>query len=227
MTDEMPGREVFAVKDCALAAIATGRRAQDLAEFSNALQVVHPGSIYYHFWGGLLRPRFDDREYNNDFAIWVRHPQGLHDETLAERLSVVDPTDFPAMEELRTELVELVEERLYESERLRLTNADMPFNFIRSQIVVFNTGKVLEEPSMLAAALPAMSLGSVFYHVIDARRRTEDGVDDFRAWLGGLGDGYAELCNEIANIDPYFMSLSEMRRQLAAIFSRYFEGGVK
>ena len=60
----------FAIKDCALAHIATGRRAQTLRELRDILRDVHPGCIYHHFWGTLLRPQFSDREYNNDFAAW-------------------------------------------------------------------------------------------------------------------------------------------------------------
>jgi hypothetical protein len=66
----------FAIKDCDLIAIATGMRAQNLRELRDRLTVVHPGCIYYHFWGGLLRPKFTDPEYNNDFAAWVFY--GLH-----------------------------------------------------------------------------------------------------------------------------------------------------
>src|SRR5687767_14391939 len=40
--------EPFVVKDCTLVAIATGRRAQNLRELRDQLQIVHPGSIYYH-----------------------------------------------------------------------------------------------------------------------------------------------------------------------------------
>jgi len=223
MPEDVSERVGFGVKDCALAGIATGMRARDLSDFSLCLQNVHPGSIYYHFWGGLLRPRFDDREYNNDFAVWVRSPQGLHDEVLAERLSVVDPTDYPSLEDLRKELVDLVEERIYESERVRLTNADRSFHFIRSQIVVFDTRKVIEDPRELAVIATSMSLGSVFYHFIDARRRTENGEDDFRAWLSGFGEEYAGLCALLAGLDPYFVSLSELRQQLAGVFCGFFE----
>lgn len=225
MGEEVSERVGFGIKDCALAAIATGMRARDLSDFSLCLQSVHPGSIYYHFWGGLLRPRFDDREYNNDFAIWVRSPQGLHDEVLAERLSVVDPTDFSGMEELRKELIDLVEERIYESERVRLTNADRSFHFIRSQIVVFDTGRIINEPRELASMTPHMSLGSLFYHFIDGRRRTENSEDDFRAWLDGFGEEYAELCTMLAGVDPYFVSLSELRQRLVSIFTDYFGEG--
>lgn len=160
----------FAVKDCALAAIATGRRAQNLRELRDVLAVVHPGAIYYHFWGHLLRPRFDDPEYNNDFAVWCF--RSLHDRKIAERLSIVDPTDFPDQESLRRELIEIIEERLDETEFPPWAKTDQQFNFVRSQIIVFDTRKRLDHPRELAAVVPHLPPSSIFYHFVDARRRT-------------------------------------------------------
>ena len=113
--------EPFSIKDCALLVIATGKSAQNLRELRDNLITIDPGSIYYHFWGTLLRPRFDDPEYNNDFAAWIRH--NLHDAILAERLSVVDPSEFNEIDDLRHELIDLIEERLDESELILWTKA--------------------------------------------------------------------------------------------------------
>ncbi|MDD3642361.1 MAG: DUF5752 family protein, partial [Candidatus Krumholzibacteria bacterium] len=79
----------FEIRDCAVAAIATGRKAQNLRELLQSIRTVVPGSIVYHFWAGKLHPRFDDPEFNNDFAAWARH--ALHDKLLAERLGMIDP----------------------------------------------------------------------------------------------------------------------------------------
>ena len=99
--------EPFNIKDCALLVISTGKSAQNLRELRDNLIIIDPGSIYYHFWGTLLRPRFDDPEYNNDFASWIRH--NLHDAILAERLGVVDPSEFNEIDDLRHELIDLIE----------------------------------------------------------------------------------------------------------------------
>ena len=68
------------------------------------------GSIYHHFWGGLLRHRFDEPQYNNDFAEWVRY--ALQDSILAERLSIIDPAACADLESLRRELLEAIQQRL-------------------------------------------------------------------------------------------------------------------
>jgi hypothetical protein len=41
----------------------------------------------------------------------------------------------------------------------------------------------LEKPAELATAMLNLTTSSIFYHFIDARRRTSDGRDDFSDWL--------------------------------------------
>lgn len=206
---------VFIIKDCALAAIATGQRAQNLRELSDRLASVHPGCIYYHFWGGLLRPRFDDPEYNNDFASWARH--ALHDARLAERLAIIDPAEYSDIEALRQELIEVIEERIDESEVQSWASPDRQFHFVRSQIVVFDTTRRLIDPDELADTIPGLSVGSIFYHFIDARRREPQGMDDFRAWLTQFGPRYEPVRARLAELDPYFINLTELRQRLALL----------
>ena len=210
----------FAIRDCALSAIATGLRAQNLRELRDALLTVHGGSIYYHFWGGLLRPSFDDPEYNNDFASWIRHR--LHDAKLAEQIGVIDPAQFSDMEELRRELINVIEARLDETEFLTWAARDRQFHFIRAQTVVFDTNRRILQPRELVDVIPGLSLGSIYYHVIDARRRSPQAVDDFRAWLSLFGNPFSELQERLAQLDPYFVGLAELREQLAAVFTDYF-----
>lgn len=219
-TDESTTIPCFALKDCALIAIATSQRASTLKELRDHIANLSQDSLYYHFWGNLLLPRFEEREYNNDFASWVRH--SLHDAKLAEQLAVLDPTAFDGLEELRHRLLEYIDDRLEESDYLHWAQASQPFEFIRSQIVVFDTHTAVEKPDELARFIPNMSVSSVFYHFIDARRRTEDKADDFRHWLAYFGDAYQTLIDKLSTIEPYFNTLTELRRQVAKIFHEHF-----
>ncbi len=225
MPENQNERTPFVVKDCALIAIATGEKAQNLRELRDRLLVIDAGSIYYHFWAGRLRPGFDDPEYNNDFASWGRH--ALHDGKIAERLGAIDPKEFESLEDLRHELIEVIEERLDESEMVPWAKSDQQFNFLTSQIVVFTTKKSLEHPKNLVDAIPRMSVGSIFYHFIDAMRRTPNKTDDFREWLSGFNQKYAGLYDEIAKLDPYFQTLTQIREQLSQIFKSYFKRSSK
>lgn len=220
--NNVPDPEIppFVLKDCALIAIATSKRASTLKEFRYHLDNLNPDSLYYHFWANLLLPRFEEREYINDFASWVRH--GLSDTKLAEQLAVLDPTSFNDMEDLRYHLLEYIDDRLEESEYLQWMYAVQRFEFIRSQIVVFNTHTEIHEPHEMLDLISTMSVSSVFYHFIDARRRTSDKVDDFRQWLAFFGETYQPLIDQLTGIDPYFSTLVELRQQLATTFQKYF-----
>ncbi len=210
----------FLVRDCTLIAIATGTSALTLKELRAGIQQIHPGSIYHHFWGGLLQPSFGEREYNNDFAAWARY--GLHDAVLAERLAIVNPTDFETLEDLRLDLLDIIDERLDESERLPWLVASLPFEFIRAQTVVFDTRTRIGSPEAFPEVIPHLSTGSIFYHFIDALRRSPFGIDDFSAWLATFENRYEGLIRRLADIDPYFGSLVELRQRLADSSADYF-----
>jgi hypothetical protein len=212
------------IMDCALIALATGVKAQNLRELRDKLKDIHPGCLYHHFWGNLLHPHFDDPEFQNDFAVWASHD--MHDLKIAERLSIIDPSDYKDLEELRKEIIEIIDERLYESEYVPWVKPGHEFHFIRSQIVVFDTGISYNDPKDLIEAIPNMSVGSIFYHFIDARRRTSDGKNDFSAWLAGFGDKYQALIEDLDNIDPYFTTLTELRQEIDLVFNEYYKVAV-
>lgn len=206
----------FRIRDCALVAMATGRRARLMQEFRREIATIPVQSIYHHFWGGLLQPRFEEREYNNDFAAWMRH--GMHDAILAERLAALDPTRTPDLEALRHEILELIDSRLDEVEYLSWVRATMQFEFLSSQIVIFDTGRTISHPSELASIMGHLSTSSIFYHFIDARRRVPEGHNDFTLWMQSFGPDFDTLCSSLTAVDPYFGSITELRKKLASIF---------
>lgn len=216
--------EPFAVTDCALIAVATGEKAENLRELNDRLRRIDdPGVMYFHFWGGLLRPHFVDPEYQNDFASWAYH--SLHDRRLAERLSVINPTRLDGMEHLRHRLREVVEDRMDEPDFDPRTDGEAPFFFLRAQTVVFDTRIRVQRPEQLPEVLRDMTPGSLFYHFIDARRRTDSGRDDFSEWLRTFGDGYAELAERVGAVDPYFTSLLDLRGEIESIVAHALQKG--
>lgn len=215
----------FEIKDCALIALATGKRAQSIRELKDHLSTISEDSIFYHFWGGLLRPRFDNPDYHNDFAIWSAYH--LHDKILAERLALIDPNDYKSPADLRAELLEIMEERADELDYPVWSKRDEQFEFIQSQLITFNTKLRINKPEDFKSYIPRISVGSIFYHFIDARRRISNNIDDFQNWLNGFDGEFDDLCRELHEIDPYFISLYQLRHELAGIFMDYFSGGTR
>ncbi len=220
---QAPGTpEPFHIKDCSVVTIATGRHAQNLRELRDHLAAVDAMSIYSHFWLSRLQPRKADLEFSNDFAAWANG--ALHDDVLAERLSMVNPSDFADLEELRQTLLDIVEQRLDEKEMVPWARPGQRFDFLQAQVIVFDTGERVERPEQLAGAVRSFSAGSLFYHLIDAPRRRTDGLDDVRAWLAawGLGDGPA--ARELAALDWQFLSIAQLRERVAAICAAHLGG---
>jgi hypothetical protein len=211
----------FAVTDCALIAIATGEKAHNLRELlSRLIHTEDQEILYYHFWGGLLRPHFVDPEYPNDFAAWAYHD--LHDRRLAEKLAILHPGRHGSMERLRRQMIDVIEDRLDEDVLAGRIEAEHPFFFLRSQIVVFDTGIRVERPENLADVIPALSASSIFYHLIDAHRRTASGENDFSEWMQSFDNHYRQVAGKISAIDLSFHSLTELREILSHIFHENF-----
>ena len=135
---------------------------------------------------------------------------------------MIDPIDHADLESLRRELLEAIEDELDASESLTWASREQRFHFVRSQIVVFDTHRVVDEPEGLSSAVAAMSRSSVFYHFVDARRRTPSSADDFSTWLTDLQDRkYGDLCIRLSGIDPFFKTLAETREELVRVFKEY------
>lgn len=213
MTNPTP--EPFALRDSALVVLATNFSAISLRELRDGILQAEPATIYHHFWGRLLQPQFDEPEFNNDFASWAQH--ALHDKTLAERLSVVDPADYPALDDLRSELVDLIEMRLDEGDPASWNRAQEPLHFATSQMVVFDAHQAAQTPDELAQLMPTLSPGSIFYHFIDARARPPHKRDDFSVWLAQWGEPYREVSAAVAALDPYFSSLARTKDKLCEL----------
>jgi hypothetical protein len=223
--DNNQTKNKFYFKDCALSTIATGQKAENLKELYDKLSIIHPSSIYYHFWGTRLSHQYETQEYLNDFAMWCY--QHIHDQTLAERLSIIDPTEYENLEELRKELLLAIETRLDETENLSWMAKVHSFYFARSKIIIFDTPYLASELDEIVQVLPKISPSSIFYHFIDAHTRTPKGQDDFSAWLEGFSGKYDDLIQKLSGIDFYFSSLTEVQKTIVDIFFSYVKGEKK
>jgi hypothetical protein len=196
-------------------------RAHNLKELQDRVQGIEPGCLYYHFWGGLLRPRFDDPEYRNDFAIWVRNE--VHDEELAERLASVDPTQHETLEGLREAVAEAIESRLEVMEappgsarRVRSTSCAR-----RSRCSIPGSCSTSPRSSRVPAAPQPRQ------HLLSLHRRAPRACPSTSTTFAcGSSTGahrYADLCDRLAEVDYYFVSLADLRKELAQILGEYFE----
>jgi len=206
----------FQIKDCALITqTSNGLPAMNLREFRERVATVPLDSIFHHFCETVLRPSFDDPEFHNDFAIWAR--RALHDHVLAERLEILDPFEYPNLEEFRRIIIDILDDRLSEVAYIPWVTENRTFHFLRATTVVFDTGKTIDSPERLSRAIAEMTTSSIYYHFWEARRRTEEGLDDFSAWLKEWNSRGEKIIEALSQVDFYFLSLRELQNILVKV----------
>jgi hypothetical protein len=203
----------FEVKDCAIIARMGGvETAINLRELRERIAICPVECLFHHFCETLIRPSFDDPEFRNDFAIWSARQ--LRDRILAERLGIINPYKFDDLEQLREHVIEVIDDRLSELAYIPWVPRGNDFRFMRAVTAVFGSGIVLNEPRDLVEQLPHFSHSSVYYHFVEARRRTPEKWDDFSAWLAGFGAGTEPFLEALRSIDFYYLTLPQLKQTL-------------
>ena len=200
--------------DCWIIPLATGVHADSLITFRDRIEEVPESSLIGHYVAGAMRPAFERRKYNNDFANWAG--ESLRDHPLGERLAMVRATDGPT---LRDELAVVLDARISEVGDIYATE---PFRFVDRQIVTYPTPHSLTTPRDLCGALESMSDESLFYHVLDACWRRSDDNDDFSEWLSRFAVDGEPLRKALEAVDVRFMSVQDVRTHLSSAVERAF-----
>lgn len=212
----------FTIRDCALITRMAGvDSALNLRELRERLVQAPTECLFHHFCETVIRPTFDDPDFRNDFAVWAA--RDLRDQVLAERLGIIDPYILSDLEELRRIVVEIIDDRLAEVAWIPSVQMGQDFRFMRAVTVVFDTGRQFESAADLVEALPRMSLGSIYFHYVEARRRTEERTDDFTVWLKESGGSPRELIEVLASIDFYFLSLTKLKEKLISVTAPFLK----
>lgn len=208
----------FTVRDCTLLTRMSGLpSALNLRELRDRISVCNPNVLYHHFYETTHLPYFDNPDYRNDFAIWVKLYLG--DRILSERLGIIDPYDFSSVEELRTHCLDLIDERISDMTNLLSVPQGSEFFFMEATTVVFDTGEVVVNPRHLPQAIGRMSNGSIYYHFLEARRRQPLHVDDFSAWLMYDEKRWQESIKALASVDFYFSNLKDLKNELVKVLT--------
>jgi hypothetical protein len=210
--------EPFAVYDCSLARCAIGQSCSNLRELLAALHNIPDNVLEHHMLRCTLEDHFELYEFPNDLARWCWDALGDH--VIGEQLGLVDPYMYRSTADLRAKLVEILEDRLWNLERVPWCRAGLELHLLASRVVAYDTGQRIPTPVALAEAIPQMSLRSLFFHVYEARRRTGNVTDDFSSWLE-QHEANPSLVARLRAIDFYFLNLGQLRRKMMEVFGKY------
>jgi hypothetical protein len=214
----MTASEPFVVYDCSLVRRAIGRSCFNLRELRDAVQTVSDATLAHHLMHCVLEDYFQLYEFPNDLARWCW--SGLGDQILGERLGLIDPYQQMGTASLRESVLNALDERLWGMERVPWCRQGLELHLIESRLVIYDTGERVQTVAALAEAIERMSLRSLYYHVHEARRRSQGTTDDFSQWLQVAGV-QADVVARFRAIDFYFMNLAQLRQELLRVFREY------
>ena len=193
----------------------TGLDASNLEQLVHHLRDVSGSSIFYHTHHLYLSHHFEKRRFYNDFANWVH--DSLQESRLAEELAAIDLLAFTTIRELREAIVARIESHIERRKTLAMRNVPEgnEFHFCRSKSFVMPTGLEATDVPDLFAKLPQVSNVSLYFHFFEARLRLGRPTNDFSQWLEQHGE--SRLAAKIDKLDPYFMTLDELKQKIVAI----------
>ena len=214
MADHTP----FTLHDCGLARLGQGTRCATLDDLLKAVRDAPELVIEHHMMRCVLEDHFELYEFPNDLALWCWDSLGDH--VLGERLGIVDPYRHPSLDSLRQQLATLIADRIAEQDVPLVCRPGHELHLTASRLIAYRTGEEFATPVELAEQIGHFTLPSLFYHVHEARRRSDGRTDDFSLWLEGQ-DADPGLVAAIRKIDFYFLNLRQLRDELVRAFHEF------
>jgi hypothetical protein len=198
--------------------VLTGRRARNLAELLEHVRNVPGASIFYHTHYLYLTQHFVTPKFYNEFAGWVS--QALLERRLAERIGAIDLLSIVSLRELRERIAGEIERYLGETQgKLRDAPPGEEFHFCEAKSFVYPNGIVAHTVPELFLFLPTISNACLHFHIFESRLRLDHPTNDFSVWLSSMGE--KKLAKAIDDLNPYVVSLDELKAQIARIGRRY------
>lgn len=203
--------EPFKFFECVPIIRLTGRRTNNVFSMIEILKDVSPECIFHHVHQYFLRPEMQPQRYHNDFAVWVANAIG--DRVLSERLANINPYAFLNIEEIRSEIIEVISARVKEYGALRDALPGNEFFFNEATTLVLPSGHEAGDLPEFYNALKEVDCSSIYFHFYQARLRIGRDSDDFSFFLG-TGLGLVELAVSIGKLDPYMYDTETLREKL-------------
>ncbi|MDP8215765.1 MAG: DUF5752 family protein [Candidatus Kaelpia imicola] len=188
-----------------------GKRAGDELKLLEYIEEVSLDCIYYHTHSYFLRHYYLAGSYPNDFANWVAIQ--VRDRVLGEKLASVTPHGFKSLEDVRAELIEIIDRHLSSIEIIPRVVYGESFYFMKSRIIEIPIGVEVNNFEEFKGVLKTVDASSIYYHIFESRLRNKKGSSDFAIWLKDEL-GLNVLAEQIELLDCYMYSLEDLRSKL-------------
>jgi hypothetical protein len=140
----------------------------------------------------------------------------VRDRVLGERLAVLDPFEAGDLEQLREELISIIDDHLSRLPLVPRVVYGEPFSFVESHIIEVPTDQEVRTLAEFRSSLAEVDLSAVYYHMVEARVRLGRRSGDFAQWFRD-GLGRPDLADQVERIDLYFLSLERVRARILGL----------
>jgi hypothetical protein len=210
---ELRSREPFVFYSTAHIIELTGRSARSLAELRAGIAAVTGSSIFHHTFGALQDRFFAAQRFTSDFARWA--VQALQDWTVAERLALMHPTEFPSVRALRERILQVIDDRLRAGDPPAPVPPGRAFHFSQSISLLYPAGYEAGTLAELRAGIRRASDRTLFFHLIEARLRIGRCTTDLSCWLSDEL-GAPHIADRLDRLDFFVPSTEDLRQQVLA-----------
>ena len=128
----------FSFTDCIEIKELLGKRADDELRLMELIEEVSDDSIYFHTHSYFLRHYYIAGEYPNDFANWIAIK--VRDRVLGEKLAAITPSGEKSLDDIRVELIEIIDNHLTQISTIPSVAHEHSFFFMQSRIIEIPTG---------------------------------------------------------------------------------------
>lgn len=197
-----------------------GLKARNIQELYDNLQIIPLSSVYYHTHRFLKQHHFLSPEPPNDFAYWIKNALNLKE--LAEEIACIDTVSYDGLKELRNEILKRLS--LYIRNQKYLPNCQKgdEFYFMSCQTFVLPLNKIASDLREFYEIIKTIDINSIYFHVFEARMRIKREENDFQSWLKEIGE--QEISHKLSNLDPYNMTLENLREKILKILQERLKG---
>lgn len=214
----------FVFNDCVEIKELTGKKADDELTLMELIEEAPIDCIYFHIHSCFLRHFYIVGPYPNDFANWV--VMQVRDRVLAEKMSAITPSRDKDMEDVRDELVGVIDEHLASIKTNPSVIYGQPFYLMNSKIIEIPTQIEVKNLKEFRNALAVVDASAIYNHVFEARLRVRRGRSDFAIWIEEVL-GLKSLADKIEQIDSYMYSLEGLRAKILSLCDSELKRGGK
>ena len=188
---------------------STGKKAKNLHELRDFIASVSDECIFHHTYQYFLKGHI--LEYTNDFAQWAG--ETLEERALAEHLSNIDPYDYKSIQDLRSQILNVIDYYLKTFPEPKDVIPGEEFYFNETVTLIFPVGIRVKNLAEFLTAIRYVDTDTIYYHFYEARVRLRGGVDDFSRWIQDVF-GKENLVEKIRAIDPFMHTLEEIKKHI-------------